>query len=967
MSRRSRAWLIVLTGLLVLFATLGWVVEAWTEWLWFEELKATPVFTGQLGTRLTLFAVAGLAVGGFIFGNLYLAYRVRPFLPPTGHSQEALERYRYLLGPRLNRWFIIVSSVIGLFAGLAAQGHWQDWMLFSNAVDFGEVDPEFGIDIGFYVFRLPFWQYLLSTGFTVVVLALLGSLAVHYLFGGLRLSGQGERLTTAGRAHLTSLVAFFVILKAIAYWFDQRALLLDTITGTKLTGAGYTDINALLPAKEMLMYISIIVAIAILIFSNAVMRNLTGPAVALGLLLVSAIAIGGIYPWGVQTFEVDPSRNTKEADYISRAIGQTRLGFGIDDAQKRDYTSGVTVPPASLATDQTVVPNIRQLDPAVVSEAYTQLAQVRSFYHFGDKLDIDRYTLKDGKVRDYVVGLRELSYEALTGTQNNWINRHTIYTHGYGLVAAPANEVCAGNGLPKFVSGFFSEGSTLGGCASATGEMPEQKQPRVYYGEQMKEYAIVGKVPGGPDVEYDRPVGETTDAHHTYEGTGGVDIGSTWRRLLYSIKFAESNFLLADAINDNSKILYERDPRTRVQKVAPFLTLDGDPYPAVVGGRIVWIIDGFTTSANFPYSKRVDLREVTNDALTGDGTFQLARQQINYIRNSVKATVDAYDGSVTLYEFDDKDPVLKAWNKAFGGDLVKPKSSIPPELESHFRYPADLFKVQRDLLAQFHVTNPGEFFTEADFWAVPDDPAKGNVKQPPYYLLTKLPEQDSVRFQLVAAVNPKDKRNLAAIISGSYVDGKQVLEVLELGKDSPIPGPGQAQERMENNTAKIEGSPNDVKTQLGLWRDQGLVKGNLLSLPYGGGMLYIEPIYTKSSNDQAFPQFQRLLMNYGDRVAFATTIADGIAQLTGNAPPPPVTEKPPTTTPPPASGNALAAAAEKVNKAIEDLRAAQKSGDFEAQGRALKALDEAIKEFQAAQAAAAAATPAPSATPSPGG
>jgi uncharacterized protein len=950
MSRRSRAWLIVLTGLLVGFAVLGWVVEAWTEWLWFDEVGATQVFTGQLFTRLSLFAVGFLLIGGFILGNLILAYRVRPFLPPTGQSQEALERYRYLLGPRLMRWFLLAAGVIGLFAGLAAQGHWQQWMLFNHSQPFGVADPQFGVDIGFYVFRLPFWQYVLGTGFTITVLALLGSLGVHYLYGGVRLTGRGDRMTTAARAHLTSLVALFVVLKAIAYGLDQRALLLDTIAGTKLTGAGYTDVNALLPAKEMLIYISVIVAVAILVFSNAVMRNLTWPGVALGLLAVSAVAIGGIYPWGVQTFTVDPSRNVKENQYIKRAIDNTRAAFGLNITQTQPYTSGVTTPPATLAQDQTIVPNIRVLDPAVVPEAYTQLAQVRNFYHFGEKLDIDRYTV-DGKLQDYVVGLRELSYDALTGTQNNWINRHTIYTHGYGLVAAPANEVCPA-GQPKFVSGFFA-GQSTGGCASQTDLIPV-KEPRVYYGEQMREYAIVGKAPGGGDAEYDRPVTETRDEHFSYGGNGGVSIGTTWRRLLYSIKYAEANFLLADAVNDNSKILYERDPRTRVQKVAPFLTLDGDPYPAVVDGRILWIIDGYTTSANYPYSKRIDLQDATTDSLTEThGTVRLERQQINYIRNSVKATVDAYDGKVTLYTFDDADPVLKAWNEAFGGKLIHPRSEVSAELAAHFRYPADLFKVQRDLLTQFHVTDANEFFTEADFWAVPDDPASTvKAKQPPYYLLTQLPEQSAARFQLVAAVTPKERQNLAALISGSYVDGKPTLELLELGKDSPVPGPAQAKQRMENNT--------DARTQLNIWGVNG-VKGNLLSLPYGGGMLYVQPIYLKSSGERSYPQLQRVLLNFGDKTAFAENVQAGIAQLgctTGGGPP--VVQPPPGN--PPANGSpALAAAAAKISQAITDLKAAQQKGDFEAYGKALAALDAAIKEWQAAQAAGP--SPSPSAAP----
>ncbi|HZM74093.1 MAG TPA: UPF0182 family protein [Candidatus Limnocylindrales bacterium] len=971
MSRRSRAWLIVLTGLLVAFALLGWVVEAWTEWLWFSEVGATNVWSGQLWTRLALFVVALILVGAFIFGNLYLAYRLRPFLPPTGVRQEALERYRYLLGPRLNRWFLLVAGIIALFSGIVAQSHWQQWMLFRHAQSFNATDPVFGIDIGFYVFRLPFWQYLLNTAFTITVLALLGALAVHYLYGGVRLSGPGERMTAGARAHLTGLVALFVVLKAIAYVLDKRALLLDTISGTKLTGAGYTAINALLPAKEMLTYISIIVAIAILVFSNAVMRNLVWPGVALGLLGVSAIAIGGIYPWGVQSFQVDPSRNVREAEYFKRAIDNTRTAFDLDITKKVDYRSGVVDPPSSLAQDKTVVPTIRVLDPAVVSEAFTQLSQVRSFYHFGDKLDIDRYTV-NGQLQDYVVGLRELNYGALSGTQDNWINRHTIYTHGYGLVAAPANELCAGSGQPRFVSGFFAGNPQTTGCVSNS-EQIKVAQPRVYYGEQMKEYAVVGKPnPQARDAEYDRPVSETADENYTYQGKGGVPIGSTWRRLLYSIKFAESKFLLADAVNDNSRILYERDPRHRVERVAPFLTLDGDPYPAAVNGRILWIIDGYTTSANYPYSKRVDLQDATSDSLTGDGTIRLERKQINYIRNSVKATVDAYDGTVTLYQFDDKDPLLKAWNEAFGGKLIKPKSEIPKELEDHFRYPADLFKVQRDLLTQFHVTEADGFFTEADFWTVPDDPAitTAKAKQPPYYLLTELPEQSETRFQIVSAVTPRDKQNMAALISGSYVDGKPALHLLELGKDSPIPGPAIAQQKMENNTAKVSAEGLDVRGQLGVWGQNGgvVMKGNLLSLPYGGGMLYVEPIYLKSSGEKTFPQFQRVLLNFGDKVAFATDVQQGIAQLLGNAPPSQTVNPPP---PPPGNSDAVTAAADRVQRAIAELKRTQASGDLAAWGKAIEELDAAIKAFQAAQAAAAgrgsvtiSPSPSPAASPS---
>ena len=390
-----------------------------------------------------------------------------------------------------------------------------------------------------------------------------------------------------------------------------------------------------------------------------------------------------------------------------------------------------------------MVSNIRLLDPQLVCETYTQLQQVRGFYDFGPKLDIDRYAV-DGKTSDYVVGVREINYGELTDQQNNWINRHTVYTHGYGLVAAPANQVVCG-GQPFFVSGFLGE-KAQEACSSQTEQIPA-KQPRIYYGERMAadDYAIVGQADPNKNAEFDRPVGEGGGEYYTYTGEGGVEIGSFTRRLLYAIKEQESNFLLSEAVNENSKLLYVRNPRDRVEKVAPFLTLDGDPYPAVVDGRVQWIVDGYTTAATYPYAERVNLQTETTDELTNRGTFQLARENVNYMRNSVKATVDAYDGTVKLYEFDDTDPVLKAWNKAFGGDLVLPKADIPAELAEHFRYPADMFKVQRNLLTKFHVTNPGDFYSGQDFWQVPNvpDAPDSGQKQPPYYLFTQFPGQEA--------------------------------------------------------------------------------------------------------------------------------------------------------------------------------------------------------------------------------
>jgi uncharacterized membrane protein (UPF0182 family) len=791
-----------------------------------------------------------------------------------------------------------------------------------------------------------------------VVVSLLGALGLHYLLGGVRLQGAGDRMTPAARAHLTALVAAFVLLKAAAYFLDRRGLLLGSNPSVEnLNGASYTSISALLPAKEILAWISLVVAVAILVFSNAFARNLVWPGIALALLGISAVVIGGIIPAGVQSFTVKPSPREKESPYIQYSINNTRQAYGLADVRTEQYSSNVTVPPAELTTDTATVPNVRLLDPAVVNDTYTQKQQVRGFYEFADKLDIDRYEVNN-VVQDYVVGAREINYDKLSPTQSNWQNKHTVFTHGYGFVAAPANRLVCG-GLPYFVSGFLGEQQRQGTeeCQSATEQIPTT-QPRVYYGERMSEYAIVGKARGN-DSEFDRPSG-STDQYFTYDGKGGIDVGSLPRRILYATHMRESNFLLSSVFNDNSKIMYVREPRDRVEKVAPFLTVDGDPYPAVVNGRIMWIVDGYTTASTYPYSTKVDLRAATTDATTGEGTFAQQRQDINYLRNSVKATVDAYDGTVTLYSFDDKDPVLKAWNKAFGGKLVKPSSAIPDDLMKHLRYPVDQFKVQRDLLSRFHVTAPNEFFSGQDFWQVPSDPANnGQEKQPPYYVLAQMPQQDNLNFQLTAAVVPRSRANLAALVSGYYVSGKPVLQVYELPDNTNIQGPGQVHQKMVNQ--------DQARQDITLLEssDSRPVFGNLLSLPIAGGMLYVQPLYIRStSQDNSYPFLNKVLVNFGDSAAYANTLQQALEQLVtqanngrspGNAQPPTGTNQPPNTGNQSGANQALVAAAARVQAAIAEVRAAQASGDPERWGKAIKALDDAMKAFDDAQKAATAA------------
>jgi uncharacterized membrane protein (UPF0182 family) len=967
---------VVLAVLFLLFTLFDRVINAWTDWLWFDEVRYRQIFTGVLTTRLVLFALFGVGMALIVGVNLYLAYRMRPLLRPHSLEQQTLDRYRLLLAPRVGTWIGGFAVLIGLFAGLSAQGRWQQWMLFANAQPFGISDPQFHLDVGFYVFEYPFWRYLLGAAFTVTVVSVLGALAMHYLFGGVRLQGAGERMTAAARAHLTTLVAVFVLLKAAAYYLDRRGLLLGHIDSADVSGAGYTDINALLPAKEILAWISVLVAIAILVLSNAWMRSLLWPGVAMGLLVISAVAIGGIYPQAVQSFTVQPSSLTKEPPYIQRSIDATRQAYGLTEVKVNAYDAANTTPSADLAADKGTVPNIRLLDPAVVSDTYTQLQQARGFYDFGEKLDIDRYPF-EGKTQDYVVGVREINYARLSAQQSNWQNKHTVYTHGYGFVAAPANRLVCG-GQPLFVSGFLTDGTkdnkkpTAGGgesCSTPT-EQINTVQPRIYYGERMSEYAVVGNATK-KDTEFDRPT-SGADQYSTYDGKGGVDIGAYWRRLLYAAKYRETNFMLSSVFNKDSKLMYVRNPRERVEKIAPFLKMDGDPYPAVVNGRVLWILDGYTTSSTYPYSQRVNLRDATSDAQTGTGTFAQAREEISYMRNSVKATVDAYDGTVKLYSYDSTDPVLKAWNNAFGGKLIQPRSAIPADLEKHFRYPEDQFKVQRDLLARYHVTAPDQFFSGPNFWQVPDDPspdtAQRGQKQPPYYLVAQFPGQEQPRYQLTAAMTPRSRPNLAALISASLVDGKPQIQLLQLPEGTVTEGPSQVQQNMT--------STPDVRKDLTQFRSDNSkpVYGNLLSLPVGGGMLYVEPLYIRSTTDGSYPLMRKVLVSYGKFVAYEDTLQAGIdslvKQATGQVPPataPPTSGQPPTTGTSSPPSSAVSEAAGKIQQAIGDLRAAQQSGDFDKYGQALKALDDAVKAYQAAQQAAGGGAPVGSPpTPSAG-
>ena len=936
---RNRTPLAITAGILVALGAIFVSLSGfYIDWLWFKSVDFTSVWSKVLSTKIELFLITGLISSIIISLNIYLAYKRRPFYVPTSIELNGVERIRAQIEPILRWVFLGLFVAITYFAGTSGTLYWREWLLFKNSTSFGIKDPQFNLDISFFAFKLPLYQALISWAISALVLATIATVFVHYMYGGIRTIGQGDRTTVAARVQLSILFGLIVLMKAVAYWFDRYALALKE--NKLITGATYTDINATLPAKAILSGIAVVCAL--LFFANIARKSWLLPAAGTALMVVSSVLIAGIYPGAVQQFQVKPSESSKEAPYIQRNIDSTRAAYGLTDVDVKDYNATMTTSSGQLARDASTISNIRLMDPNILSATFRQLQQIKPYYGFADSLDIDRYTV-NGVTRDAVVAVRELNIDG--NPSRNWINDHLVYTHGFGFVAAYGNTVDA-DGKPNFLVGDLPPTTGLGNF-----------EPRVYFGENSPEYSIIGGKGSGSKatpVEFDYPDDTSASGQKnvTYTGTGGVPVGGLLNKLVFAIKYGEQRILLSNLINKDSKILYNRNPRDRVAKVAPWLTLDGDPYPAVVGGKILWIIDGYTTSAGYPYSEGTSLSAATTDALTRNSTSITAQgnQRVNYIRNSVKATVDAYNGTVTLYQWDEKDPVLKSWMKAFP-KTVKPKSAISEELNSHIRYPEDLFRVQRDILASYHVKSAAAFYGGQDFWRVPSDPSTfgGNAgAQPPYFLTLKLPDAKEPAFSLTTPFVPRGTReNLTAFAVVNSKPGPDFgkITVLQLPRSTNISGPSQI-------ASNFEAKP-EVANTLSLLRQGGsdVVLGNLLTLPVGGGLLYVQPVYVKAtSNNSAYPLLQKVLVSFGDVIGFDSSLKGALDQVFGgNSGTSTATPSAPTTT---NSSADLSSALANAKQAIADGQAALAKGDFAAYGRAQDRLKAAIAAAIAAQARA---------------
>ena len=965
--KRPKALIPTLVILVLFMIGFGVFTSFMTDLLWFQSIDYTDVFTTRLTTRLALFAVFGLLMALVVVLNIVIAYRLRPAFRGMSSEQQNLDRYRVSIDP-YRVWLLVgIGALLAILAGGSAAGQWRTWLQWRHGTSFGVKDPQFGKDVSFYVFDYPWWRFVLGFLFAVVLVSLLATAATHYLYGGLRLQTPGDKSTPAAQAHISVLLGVFVLLKAVAYWLDRYGLAVhgggfERVTGW--TGLRYRDVNALLPAKTILVGIALVCAV--LFFANVWRRTWLLPGIGFGLLVLSAVLIGGVYPAIVQQFQVRPSEVTKEAPFIDRNIQATRTAYGLTDASVTEYNAETTAQAGALRANANTAASIRLLDPNIVSPTFQQQQQIRGFYSFPDTLNIDRYTI-NGKREDVVAAVRELNLGDIPPEQRNWISDHLIFTHGYGFVAALGSNVNADGG-PNYVSSGISNTSQLG-----------EYEPRVYFGEESPEYSIVGRADGA-NREFDYPddTKPNGQSNNTYAGKGGVEIGSFWKQLLFAVKFREQKILLSADVDPASKILFIRDPRARIEKVAPWLTLDGDPYPALVDGRIQWIVDGYTTSSNYPYASRTTLGEATETTLTtADRRVIAPRDEVNYIRNSVKATVDAYDGTISLYTWDDQDPVLKTWKKAFPG-TVKDRAEIPASLLTHLRYPEDLFKVQRELMARYHVTDAETFYGRADFWQVPRDPGTGDSQtalgvsndseaQPPYYLTLQMPGQSEPTFSLTTAFEPAGRQQLSAFMAVNATPGPDYgkIRVLQLPRNTTVPGPRQVQN-------EIKADPGVNNELLALRVGNKVTFGNLLTLPVGGGLLYVEPLYVQAATGTSFPLLQQVIVSFGDKIAIGRTLGEALDNVfEGDSGVTTPDNTPAEGGPEPGAGNGqgvntqIADAIADARKAFADGEAALAKQDFAAYGKAQERLEAALQRAENLQNRRAGGGDPPPAVPTP--
>lgn len=940
--RRRLRGIVVAIVVFLLFAGFA-LARFYTDVLWFQEVGLTSILWKSLSSQALLGAAGGLILALLVYLNLVLAARLAPPYRPrleVAGKPDPMERYREVIAPYLKWIRLGVALFIGLLLGIGAGSGWQTFLLWTNRVDFGVADEQFGRDVGFYVFELPFFSLVLSWAWFALIVVLIVSAVAHYFHGAIRPEAGLSGVHSRALAHISVLLGLLAFVKAAQYWLGQYELNFSE-RGT-VTGASYTDVHAQLPALKLLALISVISAILFLV--NIRFRRLSLPLAAVGIWILTAVLAGGVWPALVQRFSVSPQELQKEEPFIERNIAATRQAFGVDQVTDATFPASSDLSGEDIAANQTLLQNVRVWDPDVLELVYTQLQSIRPYYDFND-VDIDRYTI-DGEKRQVLVSPRELNLDEVP--DRTWTNVHLQYTHGYGIVASLANE-STGSGQPSFLVQDVEATPQLGA------EDLELDQKGIYFGEgfESSQYSIVNS--GQSEIDYPTE----GDVERTqYAGTGGIPVSGFFKKLAFAIREGDPNLALSSLITSESKILIYRNVRDRVQRAAPFLSLDHDIYSAVVDDRLVWIIDGYTSTPYYPYSQRFDMDELVDSDESGT-----LSGEVNYVRNSVKIVVDAYDGTMDFHIVDESDPLITAWSEVFPDLFTEEEPST--ELKAHFRYPEDLFDVQSEVYLTYHMEEPEVFYAKEDEWEVPPDsnPIEGesNAELPPRYLLATLPGETEEEFILTRPFTPRSKNNMIALMVARGDPGHYgELQTLQFSRQSTVLGPTQIDNLINQD---IEASPT-----LSLLRQRGSLVdfGSLVILPIEDSLLYVQPIFVRAGDEDdtgaGIPELKFVAVVYNEEVVFEADLESALESLF-EAPVTPPDEptdpedptEPDEPTPPDEPGDGDERVSELIARAVRLYDQAQEAlaaGDFEEYGRLIEELGGVLERIEQLSGAA---------------
>ncbi len=869
--------MMVVIALFVVILALRSIATFWTDFMWYDSLGLQSVWQTLVFTRVWLVVAATLFAAAVIWVNLWLADRLSPrsSLFAVGPDEELIERWQDWIGPRERLVRSIVSLGLGVMLGLGAALWWQEFLMFRHGGDFGRPDPIFGLDVGEYVFRLPFYRSLFGWVFQLLVVTVIVVAVVHYLNGGIQVQSDQRRVNPGVKVHLSVLFAVLALLKAVGYYLDTWALLFSdqAMQSNTVTGAFYADVHAKLPALRLLILISIVAAVIMLV--NLRFRGWTLPLVALGLWLFTSVVVGGLYPAFVQRFQVVPDQVNKEIEFVAHNISETRFAFGLDKVQVAPFAASPDLDVADLRENIDTIANIRLWDPSVLNNTYRELQEIRTFYRIED-VDVDRYTI-DGDLTQVMVSARELDESGIPG--GGWVNETLVYTHGFGAVLSPANDVTSA-GQPEFL---------VRDIPPLT-DAPELEitQPRIYFSDFAdSDYLIVDT----NEREVDYPVGDADVAPTHYDGDGGVPLGGLAQRAAWALRFGDVDVLISGQLRSDSKVLLERNVRDRVRQVAPFLHPDADPYLVIHEGRLIWVLDLYSVSDSYPYATEAITSRLDRTPGLPSG--------FNYIRNPVKATVDAFTGEMTFFVMDETDPLIQAQRRIFPD--VFTDEPVPQALAEHIRYPEDLFRVQSDMYLAYHMTDPSNFFRTVDPWQIASDPsdsdrdelrgtftdAEQNEVRPmlPYYLLMKLPGEEELSFILMQPFTPENRPNMVSFMAAkSGPEGYGELIDYRLPANSAQQGPGQVGQFINQDTR--------IAAEFTLLSQGGsdVIQGNMLVVPIEESLLYVQPIYIEADSNgpsrdaTGIPEFKRVVMSFDGQIEIGDSLDQTFELIFGGAP-----------------------------------------------------------------------------------